>query len=191
MTKSQERRSDKIAESLSTAQRICAVLDATADEKDEVIKNLYATAPIHSYRMTDNTFGRAIMAAEIFSLRTDRTFFHNQARRWKALALMSTGEWCDPEEPEPENWREDPLSPLIDQMTLVRACELLAARVGLELRQVLAFSVAFGDEDWEHARQLVHDERDSLKDAVDAAAAPITEKLLEIWQSYGGYCCGD
>jgi hypothetical protein len=188
MTKSQERRSDKIAESLSTAQRIRAVLDATADEKDEVIKNLYATAPIHSYKMTDNTFGRAIMAAEVFSLRTDRTFFHNQARRWKALALMGTGEWCDPEEPEPEDWKEDPLSPLSDQMTLVRACELLAARVGLELRQVLAFSVAFGDEDWEHARQFIHDEPDSLKDVVDAAAAPITEKLLEIWQSYGGYC---
>ena len=137
MTKTQGRRFERVAQTLTTRERLPAVLDAMADDKQEVISTLYRTAPVYSYSATDQKLCNAVDAAEAFGLRVDRTFYHSYVRYWRAIAFLDAADWQDAE-PEPPERKEHPLSALADVMIYVRALQILANRLGLELRQLLA-----------------------------------------------------
>jgi hypothetical protein len=184
--KNRERRLDEVAEKLTRPERIRAVLTAMSEDSQTTIAQLYETAPVFSYDATDLSFSKTITAVEIFSLRVDRTFFYHEARRWKAFAHMDH-EWRDPEEPEPEGWKEDPLHILLDEMVLVRSCEVFAERVGLKVAQLLAFSTACDSKEWRHACEMITECGEP--EPLGLLANRIVEHFEAFWTNYGGQSC--
>ena len=186
MSKSQDRRLDKVAKNLSTPQRVRAVLDATAHDDQAVISHLFKTAPVFRYDMTDQKLCNAINAAEVFALRVDRAFFHTYMRRWRAIAYLDAPQRQDDEAEAPEE-PESPLAVLADAMAFVRAIGIVATRVQLDLEELLAFSAAVDTEEWQDVTNLTAEGSDSLREAIEAVATPIADELEKWWRDFGGY----
>jgi len=184
--RNRDRRLNEAEKKLTRPERIKAVLEAMREDDHSTIAKLYETAPVFDYTATDLGFSKTITAVEIFSLRVDRTFFYHETRRQKAIAHMDL-EWRDPDEPEPEGWKEDPLHVLLDEMILVHSCQVFADRIGLTLGELLAFSTAIDTAEWNHASAMVREcgEPEPLGILADRTV----DVFGDFWDNYGGQSC--
>ena len=138
--KSQEKRVTKLCEGVSNAARIRAVLDAIRADDTGLRRKLLKSTPRLSYRVHDLQVIDSIEAAEILSLRFDGTFYKIMAY---FLSLQCPQNFT---KHDPKKLKAATENMENEMCALINGAEIFAERIGLELGQVLAFSIALDDE---------------------------------------------
>ena len=172
--KSQEKRIKKLCEGMSKTARIRAVLDAIRVDDVNLRDGLLEATPRLSYTARDIQVTDSIGASEILSLRFDRTFYHLLACSMACLIPSVTN-------------NHDPKEILVgikntdNQLcALTSGAEIFAERIGLNLSQVLAFSIAL-DFEFNEIRQPL----DTLSEDDMERANEVADAFLELWSKQG------
>ena len=172
--KSQEKRIKKLCEGMSKTARIRAVLDAIRVDDVSLRDGLLEATPRLSYTVLDIQVTDSIGAAHILSLRFDRTFYHLLACSM-ACQIPSVTTNRDPKE----------ILVGIENMdnqlcALTSGVEIFAERIGLDLSQVLAFSMAL-DFEFDEIKQPL----DTLSEDDLERANGVADAFQELWGKHG------
>ena len=172
--KSLDKRVTKLCEDMPNATRTRAILDAIRADDKGLRNNLLEATPKRSYKARDAQVVDSIEAAHILSLRFDRTFYHLLAC---LIACDSVGVVGEKPAEETETARENMDNQLC---ALVSGAKIFGGRIGLELGQLLAFSLALDSEfeglDWP---------MDTLPKENMERANEVADAFQELWGNYG------
>ena len=160
---------------MTNTHRIKAILDAIRADDSGLRDRLIETTPRLSYTARDARVVDTIGASEILSLRFDRVFFHLLACR---LACQF-----------PDILKEKPPKDILtaignmdtELLALTRGAEIFAERIGLDLDQVLAFSMVL---DGEYIEQLELPETPPPDGDLDKANE-VADALQQAWSWHG------
>ena len=64
-----------------------------------------------------------------------------------------------------------------------------AERIGLDLHQLLAFSVAFDSQEWRDVVETIEDGQDGVAEPLDKLANSAADLFETYWNNYGGQTC--
>ena len=186
VTKVQAKRLDKMAENLTTDQRVIAYLKAVKGGDESVLEHLTKTTPLRSYTCKDMGVSNSIRAAMAIGMGLDIDWYHAMSEKWRGRYHFMQ-RWLEDEKADRDKiYFQEVMGAQARLLALVRAAEIVSERMGLEIATMFAFSTAIELKEWSNCLEQIKEASPDLRENNEKIATGLADQLLELWNQVGG-----